>query len=239
MKFFSQLPGQPEVLPVATGEHKTPYPASDIAFVNNLVRGGPFVSGQNSAWSIEFGGPALGDIAFGVPLTAGHGLNLLHNTFRNLFDEMLHPSGHPSAFCDIRYNITYQTFNWLNTANVTVDYPNLLMASNRFIGGLGNRPAYVSADQEFATDAAAGLGNAAAGDAGGASHADVREGGAEAGSITGAIFRPSGGLPARHGLGLPGAAAGLPRRPQPAHHTHRRGGFGGVPDALNTAPLNT
>ena len=27
---------------------KTPYPASDIAFVNNLVRGGPFVSGQNS-----------------------------------------------------------------------------------------------------------------------------------------------------------------------------------------------
>jgi hypothetical protein len=166
VSFLSNFLDSPKYFLSQLSNWHSPYQASDISFVNNLVRGGPFVSGQNSAWSIEFGGPEPGDIAAGVPLTAGHGLNVLHNTFRNLFDEMFHPQGHPSAFCDVRYNITFATFNWMNTSNVNADYPNLLMATNRFIGG-SNRPAYISADQDFATDAAAGLGNAAAGDAGG------------------------------------------------------------------------
>ena len=82
---------------------------------------------------------------------------------------MLHPSGHPSAFCDIRYNITYQTFNWLQHSQ-----------RHRRLSQLahGEQPLRWRARQavpptslrirEFATDAAAGLGNAAAGDAGGA-----------------------------------------------------------------------
>jgi hypothetical protein len=166
VRFLSNFLDGPKAFLAQLSNWNTPYPASDIAFVNNLIRGVPYFSGMyETGWSIEFGGPAPRDIAPGVPLTAGHGLNILHNTIRQTFNYMLHPQGEPSAFCDIRYNISFPGFYYLQD-NVAVDFPNLLLASNRFIGGSG-KP-YVSSDQEFATDAAAGLSNGAAGDAGGA-----------------------------------------------------------------------
>ena len=151
----------------------SPYRGYDVAFINNLeARAARYNSQTGASWAYEWAGTS-NPIGPSLSLTAGHGVNFLHNTVRNNVTAIFPSPAAVNAFVDFRYNVTSSGSYWISTSNPAVDYPSILVATNRVVdvSGMGYPPpAPIPPDNWVANESgigyvdAAGLGSASVAD---------------------------------------------------------------------------